>query len=101
MCDRNAGATLALWRSLRMVRRTGTLLPLIAFTALTLAACSGGGTVAKKADAHAVPVEPGGPILRLVELNSWYRAALVDPKAVKSTRDLEALARPICEKLTV
>jgi hypothetical protein len=84
-----------------MLRRAGTHLPLIVVTALLLAACSGGGSAPKRDAAKTLPVEPGGPILRLVELNSWYHAALVDPKAVKNTRDLEALVRPLCDKLTV
>lgn len=84
-----------------MGRPTGRFLPLTALAVLALTACSGGATTAKRPAAQVVPVEPGGPVLRLVELNTWYRAALIDPAAVKDPRQLEALARPICDKLTV
>lgn len=59
--------------------------------------------VASQAPAAPVerPVEAGGPILKLIELNSWYRAALVSREATRNPRDLEAIARPICEGLSV
>jgi hypothetical protein len=73
----------------------------VAVAVLALAACSGGGAAAKRPTAQVIPVEKGGAIVRLVQLNSWYRAALVDPEAVADPRDLDALVRPICDKMTV
>jgi hypothetical protein len=84
-----------------MARWTTGCLPLAVVAALALAACSGGSSTAKRPEAKVMPVEEGSAILHLVELNSWYHAALVDPAAIKDPRQLEALVRPICEKLTV
>jgi hypothetical protein len=44
---------------------------------------------------------PGPPVIKIVELNSWYRAMLVEREATRNPRDLEALAKPVCEGLTV
>ena len=43
----------------------------------------------------------GSLIIKVVELNSWYRAVLVEREATRNPRDLEALARPLCEGLAV
>lgn len=66
----------------------------VAFAASLVAAGLGG--VASAQDA-----KPASPIIKMVELNSWYRAVLVDREATRNPRDLEALVKPICEGLTV
>lgn len=45
--------------------------------------------------------KPAPPILRMVELNSWYRSVLVEREATRNPRELEALVRPVCEGLEV
>lgn len=40
-------------------------------------------------------------VIKVVELNDWYRAMLVEREATRDPRDLEALARPVCDGLTV
>lgn len=40
-------------------------------------------------------------ILKVVELNSWYRAVLVEREATRNPDDLEALAKPLCEGMEV
>ncbi len=40
-------------------------------------------------------------IVKVIELNDWYRAVLVEREATRHPRDLEALARPICEGMQV
>lgn len=45
--------------------------------------------------------EAGSLVIKVVELNSWYRAVLVEREATRNPRDLEALAKPLCEGLTV
>ena len=85
-----------------MVWRLGKILPVTAVAGLVLAACSGGDAAApKRPVAEVIPVEKGGAIVRLVKLNSWYHAALVDPAALESPRELEALGRAVCETLSV
>lgn len=84
-----------------MVRRRVTFLALAALAAVTLAACSGSESASRRPQPEEVPVEKGGPVLRLVELNSWYRAMLVDPAAISDPHQLETLARPVCEGETV
>lgn len=66
----------------------------LTFAASLLAAGLGGAASAQDA-------KPASPIIKMVELNSWYRAVLVDREATRNPRDLEALAKPICEGLTV
>jgi len=91
-----------------MFPRIIALAPLALAASLLLAGCSGPPNAAGKGEAAPPPaapvqkpVEAGGPILKLVELNFWYRAALVNREATRNPRDLEALARPICEGLNV
>ena len=59
---------------------------------------SGGAASAQESGA-AVQVQP--PVIRLVELNSWYRAMLVEREATRDPKNLEVLARPVCEGMTV
>lgn len=51
--------------------------------------------------APAVAAEAGSLVIEVVELNDWYRAMLVEREATRNPRDLEALARPVCDGLTV
>jgi hypothetical protein len=67
-----------------------------AVVAAVLAGASSGA-----ASAASPTGEAGSPIIRVVELNSWYRAVLVDREATRNPRDLEALAKPLCEGMTV
>jgi len=43
--------------------------------------------------------DAAGPekVIKVVELNAWYRAVLVEREATRNPRDLEALAKPLCE----
>jgi hypothetical protein len=65
-----------------------------AFAASLVIGCSGVSAAGEAA-------KPADSVIRVVELNSWYRAALVERAATRNPRDLEALVHPICEGLTV
>lgn len=58
---------------------------------------SGSATIAQQSAGGAAQEN----VIRTVELNNWYRAMLVEREATRNPRDLEALARPICEGLAV
>ena len=79
-----------------MFRHISRLLPLAAGLSLMVAG-SGSVTMAQQSGA----TDPQALIVRTVELNSWYRAMLVEREATRNPRDLEALARPVCKGLTV
>ena len=99
--------------------------PWVLAAVLLLAACgddepSGGAPVAAEPDAAgdapaeaapeavgepaaepepAAAVDPGElePIIEIRELNDWYRAVLIDERAIADPRDLEPIGREICE----
>ena len=77
-----------------MFRHIAGLFPL-SFAAALLVTGSIGATNAQNA------AKPQPPIIRIVELNDWYRAMLVEREATRNPRDLEALAKPVCEGMTV
>jgi hypothetical protein len=72
------------------------VLPLAVAAALMVA--GSGGAIAQQQSGAA---QPQAPVIKIVELNVWYRAMLVEREATRNPRDLEALARPVCEGLTV
>jgi hypothetical protein len=84
-----------------MVRLLRGLAPLALAAAMTMAGA--GGALAQGSDAanDAATAGQSPLIIRVVDLNTWYRAALVEREATRNPKDLEALARPICEGLTV
>ena len=105
-----------------MFRRITGVAPLAFAASLLLAGCSGApsapGTstdaagsapaVAETTGGNAAPAaqqpngfKPAPPILRMVELNTWYRSVLVEREATRNPRDLEALVRPVCEGMEV
>lgn len=48
-----------------------------------------------------IPADPAVAVVEVRELNEWYRAVLVNAAAITDPRQLEGLARPLCEGLTV
>jgi predicted small secreted protein len=100
-------------RLVMFLRITG-LVPLVFAASLVVAGCNGApaaGTsadVAQPSTGDAAPSveqsatsKPANSIVRVVELNSWYRAVLVERAATRNPHDLEALVRPVCDGLTV
>lgn len=79
-----------------MFHHVTTGLVSFAFAASLVIGC--GGALAQE---QAATPQRDGSIIRVVELNTWYRAALIERAATRNPRDLEALVRPICEALTV
>jgi len=76
--------------------------PFALAAALAIAGSSSGALAQGNEAAGGAPAAGQSPlIVRVVDLNTWYRAALVDREATRNPQDLEALARPICEGLTV
>ncbi len=107
-----------------MTRRVTAVASLALGAALVLAGCSGEDQAASSGDAPAdleappsiseqtdelnfeQPAKPevrvlaDSPIVKVLVLGEFYRAALVDRSAVTSAQDLEAIARPVCEDTT-
>ena len=50
----------------------------------------------------AAPVDPETiePIIDVRELNDWYRALLIDERAISDPLELETIGRTVCEGLT-
>ena len=57
--------------------------------------------IAQVPDTPVIPADPAVAIVEVRELNEWYRAVLINPAAISDPRQLEGLARPLCEGLTV
>lgn len=98
-----------------MLRHMTGFAPLALAASFLLAGCSGppaegsnsnasakpAPTVATPAPARPNAFKPSPPIIKMAELNDWYRSILVDPEATRDPATLEALVRPICEGMTV
>jgi len=68
----------------------------------SLLIAGGSGALAQgNASNDAAAAQQSPLIVKVVDLNTWYRAALVEREATRNPEDLEALARPICQGLTV
>jgi hypothetical protein len=81
-------------------------MPLVFAASLGVAGCygapvTGDGAQPPAADPGVEQSATSDSIIRTVELNTWYRAVLVDKAATRNPHDLEALVRPVCEGLTV
>ena len=84
-----------------MVQHVTGLVSFVFAASLVVGGCSGALAASNVPTAQqAAASASANPIVRVVELNSWYRAALVERAATRNPRELDALVRPICEGLT-